>query len=55
MGATTVEEEIYSNGGGYRNVDDIASGEVNGDTVFWICSMTKLVAHVCVSEYVIPL
>ena len=46
MGATTAEEEIYCNSGGHRNADDPAGGEVNADTVFWICSMTKMIAHV---------
>ncbi len=46
FGAASLDEEIYFNGGGYKIVDDSASGEDNGDTVFWVCSMTKMIAHV---------
>jgi hypothetical protein len=46
FGAATLEEEIYFNAGGYKIVDDPASGKVTGDTVFWVCSMTKMIAHV---------
>ncbi|KJA17770.1 hypothetical protein HYPSUDRAFT_45930 [Hypholoma sublateritium FD-334 SS-4] len=52
LGATTVEGEIYFNSGGYRNADDLASGEVNGDTVFWICSMTKMIAHIAALQLI---
>lgn len=30
-------------------MDDPSSGEINKDSVFWICSQTKLVAHACSS------
>ncbi|KAF8169815.1 beta-lactamase/transpeptidase-like protein [Pholiota molesta] len=46
LGATTAEGEIYFGTGGYRTLDDPASGKVDPDTVFWICSMTKLIAHI---------
>lgn len=46
FGAASLDEEIYFNGDGYKIVNDPASGEVNGDTVFWVCSMTKMIAHV---------
>jgi CubicO group peptidase (beta-lactamase class C family) len=49
LGATTAEGEIYFGTGGYKTLDDPASGKVDPDTVFWICSMTKLVAHVRLS------
>jgi len=52
MGATTVEGEIYFNSGGHKSVDDPASGEVNGDTIFWICSMTKMIAHIAALQLI---
>ncbi|KAF8169817.1 beta-lactamase/transpeptidase-like protein [Pholiota molesta] len=39
FGAATLEEEIYFNAGGYKIVDDPASGKVTGDTVFWIAAL----------------
>jgi CubicO group peptidase (beta-lactamase class C family) len=50
LGATTAEGEIYFGTGGYRTLDDPTSGKVDPDTVFWICSMTKLIAHVLFSN-----
>ncbi|KAF8963535.1 beta-lactamase/transpeptidase-like protein [Flammula alnicola] len=46
FGASTVDEEIYFKGGGYNVVDDPSSGDVNEDSVFWICSQTKLITHI---------
>lgn len=54
FGATTVDEEIYFNAGGYKVVNDPSSGAVDKDTVFWICSMTKLLAHVRTPAFAIP-
>jgi CubicO group peptidase (beta-lactamase class C family) len=46
FGATSVDEEIYFKAGGNNVVDDPSSGPVTEDTVFWICSQTKLLTHV---------
>lgn len=46
LGITNIEEEIYFNGGGQSNIDDPESGEVNPDSVFWICSQTKMISAV---------
>jgi len=45
-GVSTVDdEEIYFNSGGYHSMDDPSSGKIDKDSIFWICSQTKLVAH----------
>jgi len=46
FGATSVDEEIYFKAGGNYIVDDPSSPPVTEDTVFWICSQTKLITHV---------
>ncbi|KAF8909682.1 beta-lactamase [Gymnopilus junonius] len=44
LGVTNVDGEIYFHGGGPKVVNDDASGEINQDSVFWLCSQTKLIA-----------
>ncbi|PPQ68606.1 hypothetical protein CVT24_005424 [Panaeolus cyanescens] len=44
-GATSLDGEIYFTSGGNHVVNDPTSGTVNPDTVFWICSMTKMLGH----------
>ncbi|KAF8964809.1 beta-lactamase/transpeptidase-like protein [Flammula alnicola] len=46
VGATNIDEEIYFKSGGYKVVNDPTSGKVEEDSIFWICSMTKLIAHI---------
>jgi len=46
FGVTTAEEEIYFNGGGHRVLNDPSSGDITPDSVFFICSQTKLITHV---------
>jgi CubicO group peptidase (beta-lactamase class C family) len=46
-GITSLEEEIYFQGAGTRVVNDATSGCMTPDSVFWICSQTKLVVAVC--------
>ena len=51
FGATSVDEEIYFMASGNRIVDDPSSAPVTEDTVFWICSQTKMLVHVRVSNF----
>lgn len=44
LGVSNIEREIYFRGGGTNVVHDPSSGEVNPDSVFWICSQTKMIA-----------
>lgn len=46
FGATSVDQELYFKGGGYNVVNNPQSGEVNEDSLFWICSQGKLIVHV---------
>jgi hypothetical protein len=39
---TSVDEEIYFKAGGNHIIDDPSSAPVTEDTVFWICSQTKI-------------
>ena len=53
-GVSTIDdEEIYFNYGGFNSVDDSSSGGVNKDSIFRICSQTKLITHVryCLSLF----
>jgi CubicO group peptidase (beta-lactamase class C family) len=52
FGATSVDEEIYFKGGGYNVVNNPASGEVNEDSVFWICSQSKMIIHLAALKLV---
>jgi CubicO group peptidase (beta-lactamase class C family) len=45
-GATTADGEIYFNANGNKIVNDATSGDVDPDSVFWICSMTKMLTHI---------
>lgn len=52
FGATTAEGDLYVRGSGTRIVGDPTSGDVDGDTAFWICSEGNLLStyvHVPVS------
>ncbi|KAF8964756.1 beta-lactamase/transpeptidase-like protein [Flammula alnicola] len=44
FGVSNVDGEIFFQGGGTNIVNDPASGEVNPDSVFWLCSQTKMIA-----------
>lgn len=52
FGATSVDEEIYFKAGGSHIVDDPSSAPVTEDTVFWICSQTKMLVHVRVPDFI---
>ncbi|KAF9483313.1 beta-lactamase/transpeptidase-like protein [Pholiota conissans] len=52
IGATTADGEIYFNCAGNKVFGDAASAELNPDTVFWICSMTKLIAHIAALQLI---
>ncbi|KAF9483311.1 beta-lactamase/transpeptidase-like protein [Pholiota conissans] len=52
LGATTAKEEVYFNSGGNKVVDDPTSDKVGPEAVFWICSMTKLIAHIAALQLI---
>ncbi|KAF9485646.1 beta-lactamase/transpeptidase-like protein [Pholiota conissans] len=43
LGVSNIEGEIYFQGGGTHVVGDLSSGEINPESVFWICSQTKMI------------
>ncbi|KAH9474866.1 Acyltransferase calJ [Psilocybe cubensis] len=52
FGATSVDEEIYFTSGGYNAVGRPESGKINEDSVFMICSQTKLLVHLAALQLV---
>jgi len=47
FGVTNVDSEIYFQGGGTQTFKDDTSPKVDPDSVFWLCSQTKLITAVC--------
>ncbi|KAJ7015849.1 hypothetical protein C8F04DRAFT_1284554 [Mycena alexandri] len=43
---TTVDGPIYMHQAGTKLVDDPQSAAINEDTVFWLCSQTKLITTI---------
>ncbi|KAF9051731.1 beta-lactamase/transpeptidase-like protein [Panaeolus papilionaceus] len=46
------EEVLYSGCAGRRTVNNPASDPVNGDSVFWICSQTKLITTIALLQII---
>ena len=46
FGATSAEGTLYASGAGVRAYGAPETAAVDGESVFWICSMTKLVVSV---------
>ncbi|KAF9474844.1 beta-lactamase/transpeptidase-like protein [Pholiota conissans] len=46
FGVTSADGEIYFNGRGHHIIDDPTSSEMSPDSVFAICSQTKLITHI---------
>jgi hypothetical protein len=46
FGVTTAQGEVYFKGTGTKKLGDITSGGADADTVFWVCSQSKLITHV---------
>ncbi|KAK7033410.1 beta-lactamase/transpeptidase-like protein [Favolaschia claudopus] len=52
FGATNVEGPIYMHTEGTKLVDDLSSGAIDEDTVFWFCSQTKLITTIAALQLV---
>ncbi|KAF5310720.1 hypothetical protein D9619_008156 [Psilocybe cf. subviscida] len=52
VGATSADGEIYLNAGGKKIVGDESSENIDPDTVFWLCSSTKFIAHIAALQLV---
>ncbi|KAJ7134446.1 beta-lactamase/transpeptidase-like protein [Mycena epipterygia] len=51
-GITNVDEVIYMHQTGTKLVDDPSSGAINEDTVFWLCSQTKLITSIAAMQLI---
>ncbi|KAJ7629725.1 beta-lactamase/transpeptidase-like protein [Mycena polygramma] len=52
FGVTTADEAVYIRTAGTKLIDDPASGAVNEDTVFWLCSQTKLITSIAALQLI---
>jgi len=52
FGVTTAQEEIYFQEGGYKVLNDPSSGKITPESVFWICSQTKLLTHLAALQLI---
>ncbi|KAJ3504818.1 hypothetical protein NLJ89_g7737 [Agrocybe chaxingu] len=48
----TVDREIYSGAAGLRSFQDPSAGKVDADSIFWICSQTKLITTTAILQLV---
>ncbi|KAF6748051.1 beta-lactamase [Ephemerocybe angulata] len=46
LAVTNLDEQLYVSTGGYKAYDDPSSGPVTPETLFWLCSMTKLITSI---------
>ncbi|KAJ6561998.1 beta-lactamase [Mycena capillaripes] len=49
---TTADGPIYTRTLGTKLVDDLASGDIDEDTVFWLCSQTKLITTIAALQLI---
>lgn len=47
VGVADVDGEIYFKGSRNKVIRDPTSGEIDADSVLWICSQTKMITAVC--------
>ncbi|KAJ7018823.1 beta-lactamase/transpeptidase-like protein [Mycena alexandri] len=52
FGLTTAEGPIYMHQEGHKLVDDPASDAIDEDTVFWLCSQTKLITTIAALQLI---
>ncbi|KAJ7826318.1 beta-lactamase/transpeptidase-like protein [Mycena leptocephala] len=52
FGVTTADEAIYMHQEGTKLVDDPTSGAVDEDTVYWLCSQTKLITTIAALQLI---
>jgi len=52
FGVTNVDGEIYMRTAGTKVIDDPASGFIDQDTVFWLCSQTKLITSIAALQLI---
>ncbi|KAJ3541788.1 hypothetical protein NMY22_g3753 [Coprinellus aureogranulatus] len=52
FGVTTSEGEVYFKGSGNKHLGDPSKGEIDADSVFWLCSQSKLMTHLAAMQLV---
>ncbi|KAJ6492576.1 beta-lactamase [Mycena vitilis] len=52
FGVTTADEAVYLRAAGTKLIDDPASGVINEDTVFWLCSQTKMITTIAALQLI---
>ncbi|KAJ7720824.1 beta-lactamase/transpeptidase-like protein [Mycena metata] len=52
FGVTSADGLIYSHAEGKKLVDDPTSADIDEDTVFWLCSQTKLITTIAVLQLI---
>ncbi|KAJ7745676.1 beta-lactamase/transpeptidase-like protein [Mycena metata] len=52
FGLTTTEGPIYMHQEGHKMVDDPSSAAIDEDTVFWLCSQTKLITTIAALQLI---
>ncbi|KAJ3525362.1 hypothetical protein NMY22_g10612 [Coprinellus aureogranulatus] len=52
FGVTTSEGEVYFKGTGNKHLGNPSKGEVDADSVFWLCSQSKLMTHLAAMQLV---
>ncbi|KAF8147909.1 beta-lactamase/transpeptidase-like protein [Mycena galopus ATCC 62051] len=52
FGATTADGPIYMHQAGTKFIDDPTSDPINEDTVFWLCSQTKLITSIAALQLI---
>ncbi|KAF5384134.1 hypothetical protein D9615_003355 [Tricholomella constricta] len=52
FGATSVEKELFFTHAGPRLFDDPSGGPMSDDSIFWICSQTKMLASIAAFQLI---
>ncbi|TFK31422.1 beta-lactamase/transpeptidase-like protein [Crucibulum laeve] len=52
FGATTAKENLYFNARGSRVFNESASGEIDKNSVYWICSETKTITSIAIIQLI---
>ncbi|KAJ6578097.1 beta-lactamase [Mycena capillaripes] len=52
FGVTTADAAIYTHAVGTKLIDDPTSGNIDEDTVFWLCSQTKMVTTIAALQLI---